>query len=395
MTPNENTSLLSSNSAGENSRGRSISWKAFAKIVFLGLMAMGAGVFFFQGNRKDNERTATTTAIDNVLLRKKKANRECNNPSQTLTLVYENKMKKLYSRDQEKKYETSSVIVVDNLGYAICDSSWSIYQFGLDLKKKDPSNVRLDDPTREDTAEEDSGYEAMSFHEGIFYVVRESIELEDEHGKDYHAMIEEIEIDDDDEYRIQRQCPTEFVFEGDSKGFEGVWAAADLAGDVILLGLCEGNHCSEENKNDRGNGRIVVMKQSIMDDGSCLWETVRTVNIPPSANFLDYSAMAVSKDNTVAITSQEDSQVWIGRLLGQQADSGLWNVEELAFDDSSKILDFPKDDKCKTVYCNIEGIQWLDDGTLLAASDKMKGGGKQDSRCKTKDQSLHVFNVPE
>ena len=105
--------------------------------------------------------------------------------------------------------------------------------------------------------------------------------------------------------------------------------------------------------------------------------------------------MAVSKDNTVAITSQEDSQVWIGRLLGQQADSGLWNVEELAFDDSSKILDFPKDDKCKTVYCNIEGIQWLDDGTLLAASDKTKGGGKQDSRCKTKDQSLHVFNVPE
>ena len=119
------------------------------------------------------------------------------------------------------------------------------------------------------------------------------------------------------------------------------------------------------------------------------------MKIPSSANFADYSAMAVNKNDVVAITSQEDSQVWIGRLLGKQADTDLWDIDAMEFDPSeAHIFDFPKDIECATNYCNIEGINWLDDQTLMAASDKMKGHGKQDARCKAKDQSVHVFALP-
>jgi len=269
----------------------------------------------------------------------------------TLKLAYERPMAALFE-SYENKYETSSVIIVDEMAYAICDSSWSIYKFGLDLQPLGESNVRFGDPDREDT--EESDYEALSYFEGTFYVVRESVKHD---TKSYHAIIEEIELDpnakkDGDMYKVGRQCSSEFEFEGDSKGFEGVWAVRDLENELVLLGLCEGNHCSEKYKNDRGNGRLIMMKQSTGDsDDDCIWETVRTINIPPSANFADYSAMAVKDDGYVAITSQEDSQVWIGRLLGKQPDSDLWDVDNLTFDQVGEVFDFPKDNDCATIYC--------------------------------------------
>ena len=216
---------------------------------------------------------------------------------------------------------------------------------------------------------------------------------------DYHAVIQEIKVNpDDDTYDVVQQCSTEFTFEGDSKGFEGILAVKDINNEIILMGLCEGNHCSEKYKNDRGNGRIVVMRKGLYGDDGCAWETIRTLDIPGTCSFADYSAMALNTaDNRLAITSQEDSQVWIGRLVGAQA-NGLWDVGAMAFDPSvDQTLDFPKLEhkkKCSTVYCNIEGITWLDNDTLLAASDKTKGGGKQDSRCMTKDQAVHIFALP-
>ena len=50
--------------------------------------------------------------------------------------------------------------------------------------------------------------------DGIFYTVRESIEME---KSEYHAIVEELQIvgDDGDNYNILAACPTEFEFEGD------------------------------------------------------------------------------------------------------------------------------------------------------------------------------------
>jgi hypothetical protein len=59
------------------------------------------------------------------------------------------------------------------------------------------------------------------------------------------------------------------------------------------------------------------------------------------------------------------------------------------------MYDFPKNDLCETIYCNIEGVHWISDDLVMAVSDKMKGKGKQDFRCFDKDQSVHVFILPE
>ena len=64
-----------------------------------------------------------------------------------------------------------------------------------------------------------------------------------------------------------RECQCEFIFEGDSKGFEGAVGFPDISGELYILGLCEGNHCSETRKKDVGNGRVVLMKKKREGDG--------------------------------------------------------------------------------------------------------------------------------
>jgi len=305
----------------------------------------------------------------------------------------------------QKKFEASDVTIVNNTVYSVCDSSWAISKFTRDLVPFSDKNVQIGNPNRQ---EEDSGYEAIFEHEGLFYVVRESVyhnhhdndqDDDDSVGKekeevgDYHAIIEELDLGEDD-YTVVKECKSEFVFEGDSKGFEGAVGFPDKDEVLYILGLCEGNHCSETKKNDIGNGRLVLMKKKNEAKGTdCLWETVRVVSIPKSAAFLDYSAIDITVEGRVAITSQEDSAVWIGNALG--ISNGIIDPDLFEFeDDDSSVMQLPKDGGCHTVYCNIEGIHWMNDDMLMAVSDKMKSKGRQDFRCHEKDQSIHAFVIP-
>lgn len=313
----------------------------------------------------------------------------------TLQLAYEKPFVSLFPDHKgQRKFEASSVIVIGDDAYAICDSSWAISKFGKELEPFHPGNLQIGSVNRE---EGDSGYEALFHDGGTFYVVRESIQHDDE---DYHAIIEELVIDKD-EYTIKNQCSTEFVFEGDSKGFEGATSVRDLNNEMIVLALCEGNHCSETKKDDRGNGRLIAMRKIVGSsvnhntNSNCEWKTIRTINVPQSAAFKDYSAIALSDTGRVGITSQEDSQLWVGQLLGRN-EAGLWDVDSMEFDAKvGTVYDFPKNDECETIYCNIEGANWINDDMIMAVSDKMKGRGKQNFVCNNKDQSVHVFVLPE
>ncbi|KAL3920298.1 MAG: hypothetical protein SGILL_003334 [Bacillariaceae sp.] len=298
-----------------------------------------------------------------------------NYSKRTLKLAYEMPFQALF-RDTEgqQKFEASSVIVVDSMAYAICDSSWSISMFDPYLHPFGEHNRQIGDPNRE---VEDSGYEALFYDDQTFFVVRESVETGDE---TYHAVIEELLLDpeiSEGSYEFGRACPTEFKFEGDSKGFEGAIPIHDLNGDLTILGLCEGNHCSQskELQRDKGNGRLVAMKLVTLPDGSCEWSTIRVLNIPETAYFGDYSSIDMDLSGRVMISSQEESQLWIGQLDGIQP-NGLWNVTGIEFrQDEHTIFDFPKNDNCETIYCNIEGVHWVDEYTIIAVSDKMKSKG--------------------
>ena len=261
--------------------------------------------------------------------------------------------------------------------------------------------------------------EAIFGFENLFYVVRESIDhgtVDHTHtttntrrnlkkGKnevapppDYHAVIEEVSLTDDN-YTLVRECRCEFAFEGASKGFEGAVGFPDAGGELHILALCEGNHCSNDKKikKDVGNGRVVVMKKKAAtaddEERECIWETVKIVKIPKSAAFLDYSAIDVTSAGKVVISSQEESAVWLGHASGI-VDGVIDPVTFEFVDSNAKSLSFPKDSGCHTVYCNIEGIHFIDDQMLMAVSDKMKSGGKQDYRCQEKDQSIHTFVIP-
>jgi len=361
----------------------------------------------------------------------------------TLKTAYELPFAALFQNNRGQKiFEASDVIIVDDYVYAVSDNSWAISKFHKVLQPFSEQNVQVGDPGR--VPGEDSGYEAILHDKGVFYVVRESVEHFNNASQSstFHAVIEELSLSNDD-YDIMTQCPSEFSFEGTSKGIEGVISLEDTNGDLIIFGLCEGNHCSEKYKFDIGNGRLVAMKKKqvavsisidttvqdvdndegrttglatlekerkkkkkkaenkddfndvIPQDSDCYWETLRVIPVPSSANFMDYSAIAINENGRVVISSQEESKVWIGQLKGLTEDGRVDSLDSLAFDESfGKVYSFPKSHECETIYCNIEGIHFINDEMLLAVSDKMKSRGKQDFRCFEKDQSIHAFVLP-
>ena len=224
-------------------------------------------------------------------------------------------------------------------------------------------------------------------------------------------------------------------------------------GVLYFLGLCEGNHCKEGKEGrDKGNGMVVVMARTDANDddeggkaddegeaddiGSgagagggpvagfdCYWKTVATLDLPSSADFQDYSAISLHRGTMhVAVTSQENAQVWVGKLEGGR--DGLFDPAAAFFhEEGGRVYDFPRNQNCEVQYCNIEGVYWVEGGSstsgdsstgggddddeegegeelgdppqvLVAVSDKMKGKGKQPYTCLEKDQSFHLFAIP-
>lgn len=153
------------------------------------------------------------------------------------------------------------------------------------------------------------------------------------------------------------------------------------------------------------------------------------VDVPSAANFMDYSGMDFNADGRVAITSQEDSAVFVGQF----------DWEALEFSDGgtggpdARVYYFPRNEHCEMVrkrggeeeagkgalwwggrlvlfgrsvcspppikkllrqiYCNVEGVSWLDDSRLIVASDKAKSD--QPYVCTEHDQSIAIFALPQ
>ena len=318
----------------------------------------------------------------------------------------------------ETKFEASDVARVNRTFYVVCDSSWSVLRLDEDLPMLSSTN-ELVGPRRETFTppeDEDSGFEAIMHDKSSgdandFYIVRESIEhssATSPTGSTYNAQILKVHFEDASarraHYSVDEVCHSQFQFEGDSKGFEGAVSLRGRDGVLYILGLCEGNFCSEARGKEVGNGRVVVMRRVGDDEapGGCVWQTVRVLELPSSVGFVDYSAMAVHHStSSVAITSQENSQLWVGKLDGGY--DGAFDPATAAFTEG-RVYDFPRTAgaSCEVQYCNIEGIHWVSGGeldgsspqTLVAVSDKMKAKGRQPATCQDKDQSVHLFQLP-
>lgn len=122
------------------------------------------------------------------------------------------------------------------------------------------------------------------------------------------------------------------------------------------------------------------------------------IKLPSSIEFIDYSAISIYRKDLstfptyVAITSQENSQVWIG-LIDEIDQSPFFQVSSFAKDviyNTPPMIKSSND--CAIQYCNVEGVAWLNRTELILISDKSKDD--QDAICKEKGQSIHYMAFP-
>ena len=171
-----------------------------------------------------------------------------------------------------------------------------------------------------------------------------------------------------------------FPLKAGNKGFEGL-STLHYAGNNYLLGLCEGNDCKSGKKGAQpGNGRIQVFKWVAETLGAC-----RNHQAAKAVRYKDYASLDV-RNGSLTVISQSSSAMWVGHLRAQPA-----GLEDL-FEDDGQLYLFPRDDKGRIMYCNMEGVTWLGDDRLVVVSDK--GKSDQPGRCARKDQSIHIFKLP-
>ena len=168
-----------------------------------------------------------------------------------------------------------------------------------------------------------------------------------------------------------------YNFQRENKGFEGLtWVRK--GGKDHLLALCEGNDCDGKSVGQQpGNGRIKVFTR---EDEEMRYQA--SIDLPRSLPFVDFSGIDI-RDGVLAVVSQETSALWVGRL-----DAATWRVQG-----EGEILEFPKTADGAVGYCNVEGVSWIDDSTLVVVSDAKKK--EQLLPCSAKEQSIHVFRLSD
>ncbi|KAL4438157.1 hypothetical protein ABPG77_010518 [Micractinium sp. CCAP 211/92] len=275
-------------------------------------------------------------------------------------------------------FEASGLAYVRGKFYTIFDNAMSIGIMDDRFQFRDPENRLIGE------WEPESQFEGIAYvpENDTFLLLHEAVELGEEV---YKPQVREVKLKKDlSGYDVHAVCTINFELEAENKGFESINYVHTPDGP-FLLGLCEGNHCKGgEEGQDPGNGRIIVSELRWNKDGSCHWEPVKKIKIPESAYFKDYAAMAYNYEiRKLAILSQEDAAFWVGDFDG---DSLEFVGEE------GEVFHLPRDNHCEMIYCNAEGIQWVDHFRIVVTSDKAKS--RQPYWCDQKDESVHLFAMP-
>jgi hypothetical protein len=285
----------------------------------------------------------------------------------TLKLVCERKIGELLSCDKPaKRWEASGVLVKDGHYFIVFDDRTEIARVSDDLTPG-PMNGLFG------VARKVVGYEGIAYNSAKqrYYLL---VEARKQASGSYQALIVEY----DDQFQYLKDRPAEFTFQSGNKGFEAVAHVRDDGRD-FLLALCEGNNCACGKKGRKpGGGRVQVFEKK-----KKRWRHVRTIALPPSVAFVDYSGMSVD-NGRVAIVSQENSLLWVGEF-----DRADWTWR-----DAGQTYEFPRFDDGSIQYGNIEGVGWITPTRIVTVSDRRKKSSQPDKRMADKDQSVHLFDLP-
>ena len=282
-----------------------------------------------------------------------------------LELCREAKVCDLLGDAANERFEASGVVAIDEVFYVIFDNTSQIGCIGGGLSPGDQHNRLIAQRFDRDEGYEDIAHDRSS---GRFFILIESLP----HGRGYFAKVREY----DSSFSYIASAWLDWPLPSPNKGVEGL-TCVRRAGQLYLLGLCEGNRCKDGAAGRRpGGGRIQVFART--EQG---WGHVDTIRLPSSLPFEDYSSLALAGDG-LCVVSQESSALWVGRLAPSE-----WQVA-----DDVAVYQFPRDDDGNTLYGNIEGVSWLSATHVVVVSDKAKPDQK--ARCRSKDQSIHVFAIP-
>lgn len=286
----------------------------------------------------------------------------------------------------QTKFEGSDVATLNGSYYVVFDSSFSIGKLDDTFAFRGAHNALIGEK-----GEVDSQFEGIAYvpENDSWLFLAESMEFDASSTGETvlkphvtHARMR----DDDGGYDILAECVIDFELTHENKGFEAIaYVPSNDGTQGVLLGLCEGNYCvGGARGKDSGNGKIVVSTLDSSGD-ECVWRPQKVIDIPAAANFQDYAGMALHTGmGKIAILSQEDAAVYIADF----------DVETLSFtSEEGQIFHLPRDNHCSKIYCNVEGIQFLDEYRVVIVSDKSKK--YQPYYCDEKDQSVHIFSLPQ
>ena len=278
----------------------------------------------------------------------------------TLELVREEKLYRLIpDRNEKSRLEASGVALYDDsTALVIFDNlNWVA---AVDLSFKNQKANKLFPAPSLSLGFEDIAIDRRNNH---FFCLIE--QLEDFDGSLCGFV---AEYDTGGRFMSCTRLPT--TFEDVNKGFEGL-AHIWVDDKEYLYALCEGNLGTSAKT---GGGRVDVFTRS----GDENWKLSHHLSVPSEAEFEDYAALSY-RDGQIAIVSQASARVWVARI-DEQAQSVVPG--------SGRVYRFPNKS-----YGNIEGIAWQSPNILIAVSDRKKKN--QAKQCSEKDQSIHIFRIPE
>ncbi|MFP9113130.1 SdiA-regulated domain-containing protein [Flavobacterium sp. RHBU_3] len=266
--------------------------------------------------------------------------------------------------DSSDVFEGSGVQYLNGYFYVACDNTQKIAKIKSTLPINSSSNSLLSTGA---PGSGSSNYEGITYEANgtpHFYVVEETVK----NGSVYQPRISKL--DDSMTYQSRDWADYSFSSANSNKGFEGLaWVSRD--GNNYLLGLVE------------GTGKIAVLLK-----GTSSWNLVTEITLPSSVTFTDYSDLAISASGKVAITSQEDGQLWVGQLS-----STSWSIT------GGTAYTFPLGSSSGVIgagtlqlYGNVEGVSFITDTQIVICSDK--AGSDQPSYQSYKEQTVSVFNLP-
>lgn len=260
-------------------------------------------------------------------------------------------------------FEASGVYYLDGYFYIACDNMQKIAK----IKSTLPINSSLNSLVSTGApGSGSSNYEGITYdNNGIpnFFVVEESVS----NGSYYQPRISELDASLN--YQNRKWADYYFTSSTSNKAFEGI-AWVYRGGEDYILGLVE------------GTGKVVVLKKT-----SSTWSYITEITLPSSVTFTDYSDIAIYGDK-VAITSQEDGQLWIGTLS-----STSWSIT------GGTAYTFPVGSSSGVIgagtnqlYGNVEGVTFISNTQIAIVSDKMSSS--QPAYQSYKEQTISIFNLP-